>query len=178
VDNQLKKGYIRLFKFSQTSPVFFVSKKNKSKRIVMDYHSLNEQTAKNNYPLPLITDLISNMGSKTIFMKINLWWDFNNIRIKEGDEWKGAFIIHIGLFEPTVMFFRMTNSLAIFQTIINEILRDLINKGKVTAFIDDVLIGTETEEGHNEIMEEVLRRLEKNDLYCHKLHSDYNSGNT
>ena len=71
----------------------------------------------------------------------------------------------MGSFKPTVMFFRMTNSLAIFQTIINEILRDLINKGKVTAFIDDVLIGTETEEGHNEIMEEVLRRLEENDLY-------------
>ena len=75
------------------------------------------------------------------------------------------FTIYIKSFKPTVMFFGMTNSLAIFQTIINEILRDLINKGKVTAFIDDVLIGTETEEGHNEIMEEVLRRLEENDLY-------------
>jgi len=63
------------------------------------------------------------------------------------------------------MFFGMTNSLAIFQMIINKILRDLINKGKVTAFIDNVLVGTETEEGHNEIVEEILRRLEENDLY-------------
>jgi len=63
------------------------------------------------------------------------------------------------------MFFGMTNSLAIFQMIINKILRDLINKEKVTAFIDNVLVGTETEEGHNEIVEEILRRLEENDLY-------------
>ena len=75
------------------------------------------------------------------------------------------FITHIGLFEPMVMFFRMINSPAMFQTMINEILRDLINKGKVVAFIDDVLVGTETEKRHNEIVKEILRRLEKNDLY-------------
>jgi len=63
------------------------------------------------------------------------------------------------------MFFRMTNSLAIFQVMMNKILRDLINKGKVVVFVDDVLVGTETEKGHDEIVEEILRRLEKNDLY-------------
>jgi len=73
--------------------------------------------------------------------------------------------MHIGLFEPIVMFFGMTNSLAMFQAMMNEILRDLINKGKVAAFVDDVLVGTETEKGHNEIVKEILRRLEENDLY-------------
>ena len=63
------------------------------------------------------------------------------------------------------MFFGMTNLPAIFQVIINEILRDLINEGKVTAFVDDILVGTETEEGHDKIIEEILRRLEGNDLY-------------
>jgi len=87
------------------------------------------------------------------------------VRIKEEDEWKGAFTTHIGSFEPTVMFFGMTNSPATFQAMINEILRDLINEGKVAAFVDDVLVGTETKEGHNEIVEEILRRLEENDLY-------------
>jgi len=71
----------------------------------------------------------------------------------------------VGLFEPVVMFFGMTNSPATFQVIMNEILRDMINEGKVAAFVDDVLVGTETEEGHDEIVEEVLRRLEENDLY-------------
>jgi len=63
------------------------------------------------------------------------------------------------------MFFGMTNSPAIFQTIMNKILRDLINKGKVTAFIDNILVGTEMEEEHNEIVEKILKRLEENDLY-------------
>jgi len=133
--------------------------------MVMDYCNLNNQTVKNNYLLPLITDLIDNMGSKQVFTKMNIWWGFNNIRIKEGDEWKGVFMTHMGSFEPTVMFFGMTNSPATFQAIINEILRDMINEEKVAAFVDDVLVRTETEEGHDEIVEEVLRRLEENDLY-------------
>ena len=78
---------------------------------------------------------------------------------------EGAFTTHISSFEPTVMFFEMTNSPATFQAIMNKILRDLINEGKVVAFVDDVLVGTETEEGHDEIVEEILRRLEENDLY-------------
>jgi len=147
------------------SPVFFVGKKDRKKRMVMDYCSLNEQTVKNNYPLPLITDLINSMGSKKVFTKIDLRWGFNNVRIKEGDKWKRVFTMYVGSFEPTVMFFGMTNLPAMFQAMMNEILRDMINKGKVAAFVDDVLVGTETEEGHDEIIEEVLRRLEENDLY-------------
>jgi len=85
--------------------------------------------------------------------------------MKEGDEWKVAFTIHVGSYEPVVMFFRITNLPAIFQGMMNKILRDMINKGKVAAFVDNVLIGTETEKGHNKIVEEVLRRLEENNLY-------------
>jgi len=72
---------------------------------------------------------------------------------------------HVGSFEPTVMFFGMMNSLATFQVIMNEIIRDLINEEKVTAFVNDILVETETEEGHDEIVEEILKRLEENDLY-------------
>jgi len=68
-------------------------------------------------------------------------------------------------FKPAVMFFGMTNSPATFQAMMNKILRDLINKEKVTAFVDNVLVRTETEKGHNEIVEEILRRLEENNLY-------------
>jgi len=165
VDNQLRKGYIRPSKSPQTSPVFFVGKKDGKKRMVIDYRSLNEQTVKNNYPLPLITDLIDNMGSKKVFTKMDLQWGFSNMRIKERDEWKGAFATHIGFFEPTVMFFGMTNSPAMFQAMMNKILRDMINEGKVVAFVDNVLVGTEMEEGHDEIVEEVLKQLEEYDLY-------------
>ena len=165
VEDQLRKGYIRPSKLPQMLPVFFVGKIDGSKRIVMDYRNLNDQTIKNNYPLPLITELIDNMGSKKVFTKMDLRWGFNNVRIKEGDEWKRVFTTHIGLLEPTVMFFGITNSPAMFQAMMNEILRDLINEGKVAAFVNDVLVETETEEGHDEIVEEILRRLEENDLY-------------
>jgi len=87
------------------------------------------------------------------------------MRIKEENKWKGAFTMHMGFFEPTVMFFGITNLPAIFQVIMNKILRDLINKGKVTVFVDNVLVGTKTEEEHNEIVEKILWRLEENDLY-------------
>ena len=113
----------------------------------------------------MITELIDNIGSKKVFTKMDLRWGFNNIRIKEGDEWKGAFTMHISFFEPIVMFFGMMNLLATFQAMMNKILRDLINEGKVAAFVDDVLVETETEERHDEIVEEILRRLEENDLY-------------
>ena len=72
MDDQLRKGYIRLSKSPQTSPVFFVGEKDGKKRMVIDYYSLNEQTIKNNYPLPLITDLINNMESKKVFTKMDL----------------------------------------------------------------------------------------------------------
>jgi len=83
VEDQLRKGYIRLSKLPQTSPVFFVGKKDGSKRMVIDYHNLNNQTIKNNYLLPLITKLIDNMGNKKVFTKMDLRWGFNNVRIKE-----------------------------------------------------------------------------------------------
>jgi len=114
--------------------------------------------------LPLISDLIDSIGKKKMFTKMDLWWGYNNERIKEGDEWKAAFSMPEGSFEPTVMFFGLTNSPAMFQVMINNLLRDLVVKEKVAVFIDDVMIATETEEGHNEIVEEVLRRLEENDL--------------
>jgi len=145
--------------------VFFVGKKDRKKRMVQDYRYLNEWTIKNNYPLPLISDILENIGTKKVFMKMDLRWGYNNVRIKEGDEWKTAFTTPEGSFEPMVMFFRLTNSPATFQAMMNKLLRDLINIGKVAAFINDVIVGTETEDGHDEIVGEVIKRLEENDLY-------------
>ena len=87
------------------------------------------------------------------------------MRIKERDEWKAAFSMPEGSFEPMVMFFGLTNSPATFQAMMNDLLRDLVVEEKVAVFIDDVMIATETEEGYDEIVEEVLRRLEENDLF-------------
>jgi len=165
IQDHLQKGYIRPSKSPQTSPVFFVGKKDGEKHMVRDYRKLNRQTVKNNYPLPLITDLVDSMGNKKLFTKMGLQWDYNNVRIKEGDKWKAAFTTHVGSFKPVVMFFGMTNSPATFQRMMNEIMRDLINEGKVAVFVDDVLVGTDSEEGHDEIVAEVLKQLEENNLY-------------
>ena len=86
MEDQLRKGYIRPSKSPQTSPVFFVGKKDRSKQTVIDYYNLNNQTVKNNYLLPLIMELTNNMGSKKVFTKMDLRWRFNNVRIKEEDE--------------------------------------------------------------------------------------------
>ena len=161
----MRKGYIRPSKLPQTAPVFFVGKKDGKKRMVQDYCYLNEWTIKNNYPFPLISDILENIGTKKLFTKMDLRWGYNNVRIKEGDEWKAAFTMPEGSFEPTVMFFGLTNSPATFQAMMNELLRDLINTGKVAVFIDDVIVETETEEGHDELVGEVIKRLEENDLY-------------
>jgi len=90
--------------------------------MVHNYRYLNEWTIKNDYHLPLISDIVENIGNKKVFTKLDLWWDYNNVQIKKGDEWKVAFMTPEGSFEPTVMFFGLTNSLAMFQTMMNEIL--------------------------------------------------------
>ena len=96
---------------------------------------------------------------------MDLRWGYNNVRIKEGDKWKVAFTTPERSFEPTVMFFGLTNSPATFQAMINELLRDLINTGKVVAFIDNVIVGMEDEEEHNELIAEIRKRLKKTNLY-------------
>ena len=87
------------------------------------------------------------------------------MRIKERDEWKVAFSMSEGSFELMVIFFGLTNSPATVQTMMNDLLRDLVVEEKVAVFIDDVMIAMETEEGHDKIVEEVLKRLEENDLF-------------
>jgi len=86
IREQLRKGYIRLSKSPQMAPVFFMGKKDRKKQMVQDYRYLNEWMIKNNYPLPLISDVLENIGTKKVFMKMDLRWGYNNVRIKEGDE--------------------------------------------------------------------------------------------
>jgi len=109
-------------------------------------------TVKNKYPLPLISELVAQLCRARYFTKLDVHWGFNNICIKPGDEWKAAFQTNQGLFEPLVIFFGMTNSLATFQAMMNDIFRNLIAEGIVMVYLDDILIFTKTEEEHTQVV--------------------------
>ena len=130
--------------------MFFIKKKDGSLWLVQDYCTLNAVTVKNRYPLSLISKLVSQLRRAKYFTKLDVWWGFNNVCIKPGDEWKAAFRTNRGLFEPLVMFFGMTNSPTTFQTMMNDIFRTLIAKGIVVVYLDDILIFMRTEEEHEQ----------------------------
>ncbi|SJL18609.1 uncharacterized protein ARMOST_22206 [Armillaria ostoyae] len=148
LDENLDSGRIKESKSPFASPFFFVKKKDGSLRPVQDYRKLNEMTIKNRYPLPLISELIDKLQGAKYFTKLDVRWGYNNVRIKEGDEHKAAFRTNQGLFEPTVMFFGLTNSPATFQWMMNDIFKDLISEGKVTIYLDDILIFTKDLDEH------------------------------
>src|SRR6266567_859505 len=122
-------------------------------------------TVKNKYLLLLIPELIVKLRRAKYFTKLDVRWGFNNVRIKEGDEWKAAFQMNRGLFKPLVMFFSLTNSPATFQTMMNDIFEDLISEGVVVVYLDDILIFTETIDEHWKVTRRVLELLEKHKLY-------------
>ena len=107
---------------------------------VMDYKALNAITIKNCYPIPRIADLIESLSKASIFTIIDLRWGYNNVCIKEGNKWKTAFITRRGLFEATVMYFGFSNVPATFQSMMNDILGDLIRIRLVMVYLDDILI--------------------------------------
>ena len=114
LNEHLQKGYIQESNSPYVSPFFFIKKKDGKLQPVQDYRKLNEQTICNTYPLPLIKTILEQLEGKSLFTKFDIWWGYNNIQIKEGDKWKAAFKTPKGLFEPCVMFFGLTNSLATF----------------------------------------------------------------
>ena len=123
LEEHLRTGRIQPSKSPMASPFFFVKKKDGRLRPVQDYQKLNDMTIKNRYPLPLIQELVNKLKGAKYFTKLDVRWGYNNVQIKEGDEWKAAFLTNRGLFEPLVMFFGLTNSPATFQTMMMNFYR-------------------------------------------------------
>ena len=123
-------------------------------------------TKKNKYPLPLITELFDKLKGAKYYSKLDVQWGYNNIHMKEGNEEKAAFITNPGLFEPTVMFFALSNSPSTFQMMMNDIFRDLILQGHVIVYLDDILIISQTREEHRKLVRQVLQILRDNKLTC------------
>jgi len=166
VKQHLAKGYIRPSKSPYAAPFFFIKKKDGKLRPVQDYRRLNQWTIRNKYPLPLIPQLINRTRGRTLFTKFDVRWGYNNVRIKEGDEWKAAFVTNEGLFEPLVMFFGLTNSPATFQMMMNAIFEEEIRAGWLTIYMDDMLIATTFDIAlHRTRVHQVLDKLHQHDLF-------------
>ena len=118
--------------------MFFVKKKEGSLRLVQDYRKLNEITVKSSYPLPLVSDVLTRLRDAEWFTTLDLHWGFNNVQLREGDEWKAAFSMNRGLFEPLIMFFGLCNSPATFQTMMNNILCPFVNRNEAICYMDDI----------------------------------------
>lgn len=156
-------GKIRRSDSPAGAPIIFVKKPDGSLRICVDYRGLNKITIKDRYPLPLMNEMRDRLRKAKIFTKLDLKNGYNLLRIASGDEWKTAFRTRYGLYEYTVMPFGLCNAPSTFQRMINEVLRDLLDEG-VIVYIDDILIYSETEAEHEQLVKKVLERLKANGL--------------
>ncbi|KAL0173249.1 hypothetical protein M9458_033560, partial [Cirrhinus mrigala] len=164
ITEALDSGFIRPSTSPAAAGFFFVEKKDGGLRPCIDYRGLNNVTVKFRYPLPLVPPALEQLREATIYTKLDLRSAYNLIRIREGDEWKTAFLTTRGHYEYQVMPYGLANSPAVFQCFINEIFRDLLNK-YVIAYIDDILIYSKSAEEHVYHVRTVLTRLLKNQLY-------------
>ena len=164
IQDSLSSGLIR----PSSSPVgagfFFVTKKDKSLRPCIDFRGLNNITVRNKYALPLISSAFEPLQGATIFSKLDLRNAYHLVRIRKGDEWKTAFNTPLGHFEYLVMPFGLTNAPAVFQNLVNDVLRDFLNRS-VFVYIDDILIFSRNKEEHVHHVRQVLQRLLENKLY-------------
>ena len=170
----LQQGTIRAGKGPYVASFFFVKKTDGKLQPAQDYRPRNKHTKKNQNISPLIPQVIDRLAGCTLFTKFDIRWGYNNIRIKEGDEWKAAFLTPQGLFEPLAMFFGLTNSPATFQAMMNEIFRMEVAQGWLSIYMDNIAIHTkplngETEQQHKQrhkqLIHQVLEKLETHDLY-------------
>ena len=165
LDENLAFGKICPSNSPQASPFFFVKKKDGGLRPCQDYRYVNEHTIRDAYPLPLISDLVNKLRDAKVFTKFDVRWGYNNVRIKDGHQWKVAFVTHKGLFEPTVMFFGLTNSPATFERFMNNSFRDMIAEGWLVIYMDDLLIYSPDTTLHEERTKRVLQCMTKLDLH-------------
>jgi hypothetical protein len=163
-DELLEKCYIRPSTSPWAALVLFVEKKDGTKRMCIDYRSLNEVTVKNKYPLPRIEDLFDKLRGASVFSNIDLRLVYHQLRIRHSDIPKTTFITKYGLYEFMVMLFGLTNVPAYFMYLMNSVFMDYLDKF-VVVFIDDILVYSQNEQEHEEHLRKVLQRLRDCQLY-------------
>ena len=160
IEEMVDKGFIRASFSPAASPVLFAKKPGGGLRFCVDYRALNAITVKNRYPLPLIKETLERVCKAKIFSKIDVITAFNKLRIKEGEEWKTAFRTRYGLYEYLVMPFGLANGPSSFQTYINNVLHGMLDVF-CTAYIDNILIYSNTKKEHQQHVRKVLEALRR-----------------
>lgn len=160
LEENLAKGFIRPSNSPAAAPILFVKKPSGGLRLCVDYRGLNDITVKNRYPLPLIKETLERLSRAKWFTKLDVIGAFNRLRLKEGEEWKSAFLTRYGLYEYLVMPFGLHGAPAKFQGYINKTLQDYLDIF-CSAYMDDILIYSDTLKEHKEHVRLVLDRLDE-----------------
>ena len=161
----LAKGFIHPSLSPWGCPVLFVTKKDGTERMCIDYRPLNQATIKNKYPLPRINDLYNQLAGSSVFSKMDLRLGYHQIKIRNEDIPKTAFTTRYGLYEYTVMSFGLTNAPATFSRMMNSIFMEYLDKF-VVVYLDDILIYLKNKEEHAEHLRLVLMKLREHRLYA------------
>ena len=164
INEMENSGKIRRSSSPAGAPILFVPKPDGSLRLCIDYRGLYKITIKNKYPLPLINELRDRLGKATVFTKLDLKNGYYLVRMAPGEEWKTAFKSRYVLYEYTVMPFGLCNAPSTFQSMINHFFRDMLDAG-VIAYMNDILIYSETIEEQVSLVRQVMERLRKARLF-------------
>jgi hypothetical protein len=165
IEELIEKGFIHPSSSPWGAPVLFVNKKDGSRRMCVDYRSLNEVTIKNKYPLPQIEDLFDQMRGAKVFSKIDLRSGYHKLKIRTEDIPKTTFTAGYGLYVFLVMSFGLTNAPAYFMNLMNKVFMEYLDQF-VVVFVEDILVYSQNEEAHGNHLRLVLQKFRDNQLYA------------
>ncbi|VDI50167.1 Hypothetical predicted protein [Mytilus galloprovincialis] len=162
IEELLEAKIIRKSRSAWAAPIIIVSKKDKTSRMCVDYRRLNAISKIYSFPLPLIDDLLASVGKAKVMTSLDLKSGYYQVKVKESDKEKTAFVCHKGLFEFNVLPFGLASGPSLFSELVTEVLQGLEHFS--TAYIDDILIFSETEEEHLGHIQQVFDRLRQHKL--------------